>query len=66
MENYDFSAVSRRKEAAAADQEMKKSSYMIPAGLQKRLKMLAAERDVKLNDLLIEAVVDLLRKYGRK
>lgn len=65
MEKYDFSAISRRKEEAAADAEMKKTSYMISGGLQRKLKMLAAERDVKLNDILIEAVTDLLRKYGK-
>lgn len=62
---YDFAPISRKKEEAAAEAELKKSSYIISNGLQRKMKMLAVERNVKLNDLLIEAVSDLLRKYGK-
>ena len=62
---FDFSEMSRRKGQAEADSETRKSSYLISAGLQKKVKMLAVERGVKLNDLIIEALTDLLRKYGR-
>lgn len=62
---FDFSEMSRRKGQAEADSEIRKSSYLITAGLQKKVKMLAVERGVKLNDLIIEALTDLLRKYGR-
>ena len=62
---YDFAPISRKKEEAAAEAELKKSSYIISNGLQRKMKMLAVERNVKLNDLLIEAVNDMLRKYGK-
>lgn len=62
---FDFSEMSRRKGQAEADSVIRKSSYLITAGLQKKVKMLAVERGVKLNDLIIEALTDLLRKYGR-
>ena len=62
---FDFSEMSRRKGQAEADSEIRKSSYLITAGLQKKVKMLAVERGVKLNDLIIEALTDLLRKYGK-
>lgn len=62
---YDFAPISRKKEEAAAEAELKKSSYIISNGLQRKMKMLAVERNVKLNDLLIEAVSDMLRKYGK-
>ena len=62
---YDFASISRKKEEAAAEAELKKSSYVISNGLQRKMKMLAVERNVKLNDLLIEAVSDMLRKYGK-
>lgn len=63
--SFDFSEMSRRKGQAEADSEIRKSSYLINAGLQKKVKMLSIERGVKLNDLIIEALTDLLRKYGR-
>lgn len=63
--DFDFSEMSKRKDLIEANEVQRKSSYIISVGLQKKLKMLAAERDVKLNDLLIEAVKDLLRKYGK-
>lgn len=62
---YDFAPISRKKEEAAAEAELKKSSYIISNGLQRKMKMLAAERGVRLNDLLVEAVKDMLRKYGK-
>lgn len=62
---YDFAPISRKKEEAAAEAELKKSSYIISNGLQRKMKMLAAERGVRLNDLLVEAVKDILRKYGK-
>lgn len=62
---YDFAPISRKKEEAAAEAELKKSSYIISNGLQRKMKILAVERNVKLNDLLIEAVSDMLRKYGK-
>ena len=61
----DFSEISRRKGQIEADEQIRKSSYLIKAGLQKKIKMLAVERGVKLNDLIIEALSDLLRKYGK-
>lgn len=62
---YDFAPISRKKEEAAAEAVLKKSSYIISNGLQRKMKMLAAERGVRLNDLLVEAVKDMLRKYGK-
>ena len=62
---YDFAPINRKKEEAAAEAELKKSSYIISNGLQRKMKMLAAERGVRLNDLLVEAVKDMLRKYGK-
>lgn len=46
------------------DSTMRRSSYMCPLDVQRKLKMLAAARGVKLNDLMIEAMRDLLGKYG--
>jgi hypothetical protein len=34
--------------------------------LLKKLKVLAAEREKRHNDILEEAIVDVLRKYGKK
>ena len=39
---------------------------MIDAGLMKSLKILAAKQDKRQNDLLEEAIQDLLKKYGKK
>lgn len=50
--------------STAEDSTMHRSSYMCPEGVQRRLKMLAAARGVKLNDLMIEAMRDVLSKYG--
>lgn len=63
--DFDFSEISRRKSQAEADSEIRKSSYLISVGLQKKVKMLAIERGVKLNDIMIEALTDILRKYGK-
>jgi PII-like signaling protein len=34
--------------------------------LLKKLKILAAEQEKRHNDLLKEAIVDILKKYGKK
>ena len=34
--------------------------------LIKEIKILAAEKDARVNDLLEEAIQDLLKKYGKK
>ena len=34
--------------------------------LIKDIKILAAEKDMRVNDLLEEAIQDLLKKYGKK
>lgn len=39
--------------------------FRVPGGLRHNLKRLAAERDRKMEDLLTEALVDLLIKHGR-
>lgn len=39
--------------------------FRVPSGLRHNLKRLAAERDRKMEDLLTEALVDLLIKHGR-
>jgi len=36
------------------------------ASLLKELKILAAEQEKRQNDLIEEAIVDILRKYGKK
>jgi hypothetical protein len=38
----------------------------INALLLKKLKILAAEKEKRHNDILEEAIVDVLRKYGKK
>ncbi|MBQ8482901.1 MAG: hypothetical protein IJ504_01190 [Bacteroidales bacterium] len=65
LNGFDFSEMSRRKLQSESDNEMRKSSYLVPLGLQRKMKILAAERGMKLNDLIIESFMDLLRKYGR-
>ena len=35
---YDFAPISRKKEEAAAEAELKKSSYIISNGLQRKMK----------------------------
>ena len=39
---------------------------MLDAELMKKLKILAAKQDKRNNDLLEEAIQDLLRKYKKK
>ena len=39
---------------------------MLDAELIKNLKILAAKQDKRQNDLLEEAIQDLLKKYGKK
>ena len=39
---------------------------MFDAELIKNLKILAAQQDKRQNDLLEEAIQDLLKKYGKK
>ncbi len=34
--------------------------------LHKSIKMLAVEQETSINDLVIEAIEDLLKKYGRE
>lgn len=55
----------RQSGAMSEDLSVKKSSYMCPAALQQRMKMLSASRRVTLNELIIEAFNDLLSKYGQ-
>jgi len=46
----------------------KRKSYntTLRTDLTKKLKILAIEKDVRANDLLEEAILDLLKKYGEK
>ena len=48
--------------------ETKRKSYntTLRIDLIKKLKILAAEEDKRANDLLEEAIEDLLKKYGKK
>lgn len=48
--------------------ETKRKNYntTLSADLIKRLKILAVEKDVRANDLLEEAIQDLLKKYEQK
>ncbi len=48
--------------------DTKRKSYntTLRADLTKKLKILAIEKDVRANDLLEEAIIDLLKKYGEK
>ena len=46
--------------------EMVKSTYLLPADRHEALRVLKARHGKKLNDLLLEAVDDLLYKYGRR
>lgn len=42
-----------------------KTSYTISANLQKRLKILSAEKGVSISALLTEAIEDILSKNGK-
>ncbi len=48
--------------------DTKRKSYntTLRTDLTKKLKILAIEKDVRANDLLEEAIIDLLKKYGEK
>ena len=46
--------------------ERKNYNTTLKIDLIRKLKILAAERDVRANDLLEEAIRDLLKKYERK
>ncbi len=48
--------------------DTKRKSYntTLRTDLTKKLKILAIEKDVRANDLLEEAIMDLLIKYGEK
>lgn len=48
------------------DYTIKKSSYTCPAALQQKMKRLSVDRQVKLNELIIEAFNDILSKYGQQ
>jgi hypothetical protein len=47
-------------------EETKQVGARISADLYRRLRVLAAERDRTIGDLLQEAVKDLLRKYSKR
>jgi hypothetical protein len=46
--------------------EKKQVTFRIDASLLKELKFLAVEKDSSLTDLYVEALKDLLVKYGKK
>ena len=46
--------------------ERKNYNTTLRVDLIKGLKMLAVEKDVRANDLLEEAIQDLLKKYAKK
>jgi predicted DNA-binding protein len=46
--------------------DRKQTSIRLNADTLKRLKMIALEEDKSLNDILIEAIHDLLKKYENK
>jgi hypothetical protein len=46
--------------------DKKKVTFLIDASLLKDIKFLAVEKDRSLTDLYIEALNDLLKKYGKK
>lgn len=47
--------------------DTKRKSYntTLNVDLVRQLKILAAEKDLKVNDLMEEAFIDLLKKYGK-
>jgi len=47
-------------------EERKSYNTTLRADLMKQLKLLAIELDKRQNDLLEEAIQDLLKKYGKK
>jgi hypothetical protein len=46
--------------------DRKQTSIRLAADTLKRLKILAVEHDKSLNEILLEAIQDLLRKYEKK
>ena len=46
--------------------ERKNYNTTLRVDLIKSMKILAAEEDVRVNDLLEEAIQDLLKKYGKE
>jgi len=46
--------------------EKKQTSFRADPNILKILKFLALEQDKSLNDLLLEAIQDLLKKYEKK
>ena len=46
--------------------EKKQTSFRLSPEVLKKLKFIALEHDKTLKDLYLEAVEDLIRKYGRK
>jgi len=46
--------------------EKKQTSFRADPNVLKKLKFLALEQDKSLNDLLLEAIEDLLKKYEKK
>lgn len=57
-------SVRRMSQTGQNTGEMINSSYTIDADVQRRLKVLAAKRGIKMNALFYEAVTDILAKYG--
>jgi NRPS condensation-like uncharacterized protein len=45
--------------------EKKQTSFRIDPDTLKKIKFLALEQDTTLNDLLLEAIQDLLKKYEK-
>jgi predicted transcriptional regulator len=45
--------------------ERKQTSIRLDAQTLKKLKILAVESDKSLNEILLEAIQDLLKKYGK-
>ena len=54
------------EEQKMKDKKRKPYNNMLDRGLIKRLKILAAKQDKHQNDLLEEAMQDLLKKYEKK
>ena len=54
------------EEQKMKDKKRKPYNNMLDRGLIKRLKILAAKQDKHQNDLLEEAMQDLLKKYEEK
>jgi predicted HicB family RNase H-like nuclease len=60
-------AKKKAKEAPKKQEEPKKlTGVRLPASTIKELKYIALEQDISLNELLLEAVEGLLKKYQTK